>query len=203
MKLTAMEINNKDFKKGLRGYSMEEVDDFLCKVADDYEEIYKENTLMREKLTAMNEKIEQYAKIENTIQNTLVLAQNTAEQSKLSAQKESEIIIKNANDTAQKIIDKAHEDVVQITDEYDRIKQEVIKFRTKYRNFMTTQLETFNELEKDFVKEFNFTNANNVDNIESKTIEVIDEASDDEDKKFDDNNLSDGIDEIKSFFAKN
>ena len=46
-------------------------------------------------------------------------------------------------------------DVIQINDEYEKVKQEFIKFRAKYRNFMNTQLETFDDLEKDFVKNYN------------------------------------------------
>ena len=85
----------------------------------------------------------------------MILAQNAAEQAKNSAQKEAELMVKNANETAQKIMDKAHSDVIQINDEYEKVKQEFIKFRAKYRNFMNTQLETFDDLEKDFVKNYN------------------------------------------------
>ena len=100
----------------------------------------------------MNERIEHYSKVESTIQNTLVLAQNAAEQAKLSAQKEAELVVKSANDTAQRILDKAHNDVLNINEQYEIIKQEFIKFRAKFRTFMNAQMETFGELEKDFIK---------------------------------------------------
>ena len=155
MKLTPMDINNKEFKRGLRGYNAEEVDEFLDEVVENYEEMYKENSNLKEKLANLNEKIEYYSKIETTIQNTLLLAQNAAEQAKSSAKKEAELMVKNANETAQKILDKAHNDVIQINDEYEKVKQEFIKFRAKYRNFMNTQMETFDALEKDFIKNYN------------------------------------------------
>lgn len=200
MKLTPMEISNKEFKRGLRGYNTDEVDEFLEKVVEDYEATFKENTIMKEKLSALNEKIEHYVKIENTIQNTLLLAQNTAEQAKSMAQKESELIIRNANDTAQKILDKSHNDVLQINDEYDKVKQEFAKFRAKYRNFMNTQLETFSDLEKDFSKNFNISQSNG-NFIEEKSI-VVDEVVENI-KNFDEDEIKEeGIDEIKSFFAK-
>ena len=155
MKLTPMDINNKEFKRGLRGYNAEEVDEFLDEVVENYEEMYKENSNLKEKLANLNGKIEYYSKIETTIQNTLLLAQNAAEQAKSSAKKEAELMVKNANETAQKILDKAHNDVIQINDEYEKVKQEFIKFRAKYRNFMNTQMETFDALEKDFIKNYN------------------------------------------------
>ncbi|MEQ8199781.1 MAG: DivIVA domain-containing protein, partial [Clostridiaceae bacterium] len=71
MKITPMDINNKEFKKGIRGYNTEEVDEFLDEVVDNFEEVYKENSHLKEKIAVLNEKLDHYSKIENTIQNTL------------------------------------------------------------------------------------------------------------------------------------
>ena len=197
MKLTPMDINNKEFKRGLRGYNPEEVDEFLDEVVENYEELYKDNSKLREKVATLTEQIEHYSKIESTIQNTLVLAQNAADQAKSSAEKEAELVVKNANETAQRIVDKAHADVIQINDEYDRVKQEFIKFRAKFRNFINTQLETFDDLEKDVTKNYNISTP------------VEDEAAIDSEVQFNEESfktiaadiLTDNIDEIKSFFA--
>lgn len=155
MKLTPMDINNKEFKRGLRGYNPEEVDEFLDEVIENYEQLYKDNSKLKEKVTLANEQIEHYKKIESTIQNTLLLAQNAADQAKTSAEKEADMVIKNANETAQRILDKAHNDVLELNDEYEKMKQEFIKFRAKFRNFMNTQLQTFDDLEKDVLKNYN------------------------------------------------
>ncbi|SFA88210.1 DivIVA domain-containing protein [Clostridium frigidicarnis] len=201
MKITPMDINNKEFKRIIRGYNPEEVDEFLDKVVEDYESLFKENAALKEKIAAMNERIEYYTKIEATIQNTLVLAQNAAEQAKDSAKKEAEFVIRNANDTAQKIIDKAHNDVMQVTQEYDKMKQEFIKFRAKFRNFMQIQLETFDDLEKDFVKNYNVGSPIEKE-IEEKEIELgepitlnLNEVNEEDFKK-------DDLEAIKSFFIK-
>lgn len=198
MKLTPMEISNQEFKKVLRGYSIEEVEEFLSKVVEDYEEIFRENAVMKEKLASMTEKVDHYIKIENTIQNTLLLAQNTAEQAKANAQKEADIIIRSANDTAQKILDKAHHDVIQVNDEYDRVRQEFVKFKAKFRNFMNTQLETFDDLEKEFIKNFNISRP--VEEISEKDIQ--NEVEECKTKKLSEEEIiNEEIDEIKSFFA--
>lgn len=206
MKLTPMDINNKEFKKGLRGYNADEVDEFLDQVVENYEELYKENANLKEKLTNSNEKVEYYAKIETTIQNTLLLAQNAAEQAKNSAQKEAELMVKNANETAQKLMDKAHNDVIQINDEYEKVKQEFIKFRAKYRNFMNTQLATFDDLEKDFVKNYNVSDPiEEEDTIQEeiieKEIQLIDNQEDSKESQERDL-LNDELNEIKSFFVQ-
>lgn len=212
MKLTPMDINNKEFKRGLRGYNAEEVDEFLDEVIENYEELFKENAKMKERLSAANDKIAQNEKIESTIQNTLVLAQQAADQAKENAQREAEMTLKNANDAAKKIMDKAHSDVIVVNDEYESIKQEFIKFRAKFRNFMNTQLETFDELEKDVLKNYDLTKP--VDSEAEEKIEadretevVADETkakldfSEENIKSIENDSFRDDINEIKSFFA--
>lgn len=196
MKLTPMDISNKEFKKGFRGYDSEEVDEFINEIIDNYEELYKENSRLKENLSRSNEKLEHYVKIENTIQNTLLLAQNAAEQARESSQKESDMILKNANEAAKKIIDKAHNDVILINDEYEKVKQEFIKFRAKFRNFMNAQTETFDELEKDLTKNYNISepveklvNEKKME-LSNKNIEEINDV------------YTEDMDEIKSFFAQ-
>ncbi|AQS04286.1 DivIVA domain-containing protein [Clostridium beijerinckii] len=209
MKLTPMDINNKEFKKGLRGYNSDEVDEFLDEVVDNYEELYKENANLKEKLANLNEKVEHYSKIESTIQNTLILAQNAAEQAKNSAKKEAEFMMKNANETAQKVMDKAHNDVIQINDEYERVKQEFIKFRAKYRNFMNAQLETFDDLEKDFIKNYNVSDpieddeVTNIEKIVEKEVtSTTSGLSENIEAEENDPSLNDELNEIKSFFVQ-
>ena len=80
------QLDNKEFKKALRGYAPEEVDEFLDRVVEEYEALFKENSQLKDKLDSTVEKLNHYTQIENTIQNTLILAQDTAEQSKRSAQ---------------------------------------------------------------------------------------------------------------------
>ena len=200
MKLTPMDINNKEFKKGIRGYNSDEVDEFLDEVVENYEDLYRENSRLKENVTRLKDKVEHYERLEDTIQNTLLLAQNAAEQAKESSQREADLIVNNANETAQKILDKAHSDVIGINDEYERLKEEFIKFRAKFRGFMNTQLQTFDELEKDLTKNYNVSEVVQELELGSKEIESksnIDEEVDNDPIKNDD------ISEIKSFFAKN
>lgn len=199
MKLTPMDINNKEFKKVLRGYSAEEVDEFLDEVVENYEEVYKENSRLKDSLSRATDQIEHYEKIENTIQNTLLLAQNAAEQARENTQKEADMIIKNANETAKKILDKSHNDVIQINDEYEKVKQEFIKFRAKFRNFMNTQTQTFDELERELTKNYSVSKPiEELELIEDKRIEL----SNSDIEHIEEEVYTEDMDEIKSFFAK-
>lgn len=205
-KLTAMDITSKEFRKTLRGFDPDEVDEFLNQIADSYEEMYKENSTLKEKNVILKEKIEHYAHIEETIQNTLVLAQNAADQAKQSAKKEAELMVKNANDSAQKIIDKANVDVVKINNDYDKIKQEFVKFRSKYRTFINAQMDMFNSLENEFDKNYSIATLKDEEPISAKEIEkdnknqVIKEeakALNESEESF-----TNDLNEIKSFFVK-
>lgn len=196
MKITSMEITNKEFKKSMRGYSQDEVDEFLDKIAEDYETLYKENSTLKEKVAAIDERLEHYSKMESTIQNTLLLAQNAAEHARENSKKESDLIIKNANESARKIMDKAHSDVIKINDEFEKTKQEFNKFRTKYRNFMHSQIEIFDEMEKDFVKNYNI--GHDIDEMQNLPLLSRQDVKNDS-GYFD---IDENIDEIKSVLAK-
>ena len=200
MKLSPTDINNKEFKKGIRGYSIDEVDEFLDKIVESYEEIFKENEILKENLSRVNEKLDHYEKLEATIQNTLLLAQNAADQAKQSSEKQAELIIGNANETAQRILDKAHGDVIAINDEYERVREEFIKFRAKFRGFMNTQLQTFDELEKDLAKNYNVSQTVDQYELHEKEAEIYNESEKDEFKIED---LNDDIDAIKKFYSNN
>ena len=214
MRITSMDISGKEFKKGIRGYSSDDVDEFLEKVAEDYELLYKENSYSKDKVAALTEKIEHYNKIENTIQNTLLLAQSAAEQTKQNTQKEAELIIKTANETAQRMIDKSNFNVMKVNDEYDKVKQEFLNFRSKFRNFMNAQIEMFNGLEENIGNNYNIGSlSSDNNNVKSENI-VAEEPVAEKDSKTEILNNKDiievkenevpknTIEEIKNFFVK-
>ena len=78
--ITPLDIENKRFaKQMMNGYSVEEVDDFLDDLTADYSKNYKEVSELKAKVEELNKSLEHYKNIESTLQNTLVMAQSTAE----------------------------------------------------------------------------------------------------------------------------
>ena len=108
--------------------------------------------------------------------------------------------MKNANESAQKVLDKAHNDVIAVNDEYEKVKEEFIKFRAKFRNFMNAQLQTFDELEKDLTKNYNVSETVEELELSSKDIHISEEKLD---AVVEEDNSSEEMKEIKSFFANN
>lgn len=148
MAITPNEISNKDFKKVFRGYDIDEVDEFLEQLVDDYEKIYKENLSLKEKINLLNEKIEHYSNIEGTLQNTLILAQTAAEQAKDNSKRDAELIIKDAQETANNIIRKAEEHVLEINKEHEILKQKFSLFKSSFEGMLKAQLESIGKYEE-------------------------------------------------------
>lgn len=151
--ITPLEIQNKEFKKTLRGYKESEVDEFLDKVIVDYENLYKENIEFKDKIVMLNEQIEKYERLEKTLNNTLVVAQNTAEEVSKNAQREAEVIIKEAEAKARRIIDDANGQVSKIRTEYEEGKKQLQVFATRFKSMLEGQLEVVVSSCKELVEE--------------------------------------------------
>lgn len=141
MDLSPLEIQKKEFSKSMRGYNKEEVDEFLEKLTENYEKIYKENKDLRERIKLLEESIQNYKEIENTLKNTLVLAEQTAEEVKANARKEREIILKQASIEADKIIEDAERNFNKINSKTEELFRQFNLYKTRFKNFLQSQLE--------------------------------------------------------------
>lgn len=145
MPLTVLDIANKEFKTSLRGYNQDEVDEFLDEVMRDYEALMRENDELRQNTSGMGEKLEQYRTLEHTLQNTLVVAQSTAEEMKVAARKEAELVVREAEARARELIQKAETDVKRQLEELERLKRESDQFRARVRSLLESQLSLLKE----------------------------------------------------------
>lgn len=130
----------KDFSKSFRGYNTREVDSFVTRVLRDYEQIYRQNHELQEQLEALKEKLSQYSIIEDTLQKTLVLAQDTAEEVKNNAEKEASLIVDKARLHGENIIQAAERQVKELQEEYQRLQQLEAAYRTQLKAFFQAQL---------------------------------------------------------------
>lgn len=138
--ITPLDIQNKEFKRSFRGYNTASVDSFLDDIIEDYERIYKENIELKEKIELLTDQIRQYNTLEETLKNTLVVAQTTADEVTSAARQKADNIIENAEMTGQRLIDLAKEDVREIKREYEYLRKEMFTFKTKYQSFIEAQL---------------------------------------------------------------
>lgn len=141
MPLTPLDIHNKEFTKSFRGYDEDEVNEFLDQVIKDYEIVIREKKDLQEKLNQMEEKLGHFTNIEETLNKSILVAQETAEEVKGSATKEAKLIIKEAEKNADRIINEALSKSRRISIEVEELKKQAKVFRTRLKMLVEAQLE--------------------------------------------------------------
>lgn len=139
--ITPMDIHNKEFEKGFRGYDTDAVDAFMTELVHDYEVLYRENREMTDKIEQLEKRLAQYEQMEATMNNTLVLAQETGENVKQAARKEADLILQEAEQERQNILRDAQRSLREAHDKYAVIRNEVAVFRAKMESILNSQLQ--------------------------------------------------------------
>jgi cell division initiation protein len=114
MRISPLDIQQKQFPIKFRGFDVEEVYAFLELVREEMEELLRENASLKEQAHRAENQIKEYRDMENTLRETLMTAQQMVEDYKVNARKEAELIIKEAELRADEIIKEAQEKVVKI-----------------------------------------------------------------------------------------
>ena len=148
--ITPLDIENKKFgKQMMNGYSVEEVDDFLDDLTVDYSKNYKEISELRSKVDELNASLTHYKTIETTLQNTLLMAQETAEEVKNVAKQKSEQIITDARAAAEKQVNELNNEILTNQKSLDDIKKQFDIYKAKMESLLISQLELLKEVNKD------------------------------------------------------
>ena len=147
---TPLDIENKKFAKQMvNGYNVEEVDDFLDELTIDYEKIYKQFGEATKKIADMEEELQKYKNIENTLQNTLVMAQTTADEIKELAKQQADQIIKEAQGTAKQEVVEIEQSIVMKKKELEDLEKQFDVYKAKMESLLISQLELLKEVNKD------------------------------------------------------
>jgi cell division initiation protein len=104
MALTPLDIQNKSFAVKMRGYEKNEVDDFLEIVVRDYEDVTQRNRELEKALRHAEEKLEYFNELKDALNQSIIVAQDTADKVKKSASKESEVIVTSAKNKADELV---------------------------------------------------------------------------------------------------
>ena len=159
--ITPLDIENKRFSKQMmNGYNVEEVDEFLDDLTSDYEKAYKDSTELRSRVDELEHSLLHYKTIEDTLQNTLVMAQSTAEEVKSVAKQQAEQILIEAKKEAEEItrtskegVSKALEEIEQQTklkeQQFNDVKQQFDVYKAKMEALLISQSEIIKEINKD------------------------------------------------------
>ena len=147
---TPLDIENKKFaKQMMNGYSVEEVDEFLDELTADYEKLYKQANENESKIVELRESIEKYKGLESTLNNTLIMAQSTADEIKKVAQQQADQIIKEAEGTARQRAAELEQEVSLKTREMEELKKQFDVYKAKMESLLISQLELLKDVNKD------------------------------------------------------
>ncbi len=122
MRITPLDIQQKQFSQRFRGFDMEEVDSFLELIREEMEELLRENANLREEARRFEKQLKEYKNIETTLKDTLIGTQQMVEEYKDTAKKDAELIKKEAELQADEIIRGAHDKVVKIHEDITDLK---------------------------------------------------------------------------------
>ena len=148
--ITPLDIENKKFAKQMvNGYSVDEVDDFLDELTLDYGKLYKENAELKAQREELDSNVGKYKNIENTIQNTLIMAQKTADEVQEVAKKQAEQIIKDAEFQAKNSVEELNTQILLKQKELEDLKKQFDVYKAKMESLLISQLELLKDHKED------------------------------------------------------
>ena len=159
--ITPLDIENKRFgKQMMNGYNVDEVDDFLDEILESYEINYKEVAVLRPKVEELELSLTRYKTIESTLQNTLVMAQSTADEVKNvarqqadqiinDAQREAENIIRASKDSALRAVDELEQQIRNKEQQYTEARKQFDIYKAKMEALLISQSELIKEMNKE------------------------------------------------------
>lgn len=140
MRITPLDIQQKQFSTRLRGFDMEEVDSFLELIREEMEELLRENANLREEARRFEKQLKDYKNIEHTLRDTLINTQQMSEEYKVTAKKDAELKIKEAELKAEEIIKEAQDKVVKIHEDITDLKGVRRHFKEEVKRLIESHL---------------------------------------------------------------
>lgn len=149
MKLTPLDIKKQEFKKSMRGYDPVEVDTFLEMVANQLEALIREKNDLTDEVLKLKTQLRDYQDVEKTLKETLMTAQQSINESRENSNREAELIIRDAEMKAEKLLENAKLRLAEMKNELVVIKAQKDSFARRLRHLLESQIELIQVLELD------------------------------------------------------
>ena len=146
--ITPMDLRTKTFKKAtVGGYDKREVDEYMEAIISDYEKIYTQSIETTDKINTLSKLLDTYKAMEDTMKNSLIVAQSTAEELTKNAQEKAELTIDEAKLEAKKIMDEAKEEAIKIQTQIAEFKSSMEMYKSRAIGMMNAQIDVLNKFE--------------------------------------------------------
>jgi cell division initiation protein len=158
MPIRPIDVRRKEFRNGFRGYDANQVDDFLDAVADEFERTYMENSRLREEVSGLRERLQQFEELEGSIRAALIHAEQAAndlrrtatweaEDLRKSATREAELTVRDARARAHQMLAESSARVERIQESYDALQEAKRTFASDFRQLLKTYTEVMDSME--------------------------------------------------------
>ena len=144
--LTPNDIENRVFKKAkMKGYDIDDVEDFLEELLGDYEYLYKQNAELKDKVDAMQESVSYYKSVEEGINKTIENAQSTADNMKEVAKREADTIRQEAEAESKNRLEDIKQEIRRAEELLEDKKKQMQIYRIRVSSMLEAQLKILNE----------------------------------------------------------
>ena len=185
MPIRPIDVRRKEFKNSFRGYDANQVDDFLDAVADEFERSYTENSRMREEISSIRERLQQFEELEGSIRAALVHAEQAAndlrrtatqeaEDVRLSASREADFTIREAKARSHQMLADSSARVERIQASYEAMQEAKRNFTNDFRHLLKTYMDVMDNVEVVSAKEIE---ASLRERLDTESIAVAREAA--------------------------
>jgi cell division initiation protein len=140
MRITPLDIQQKQFPMKLRGFDVEEVYAFLEVIREEMEDLLRENASLKENIQRLENQIKEYRDMETTLRETLMTAQQMVEDYKTNSRKEAELVVKEAELKADSILKEAQEKVIKIHEDIVDLKGIRRHFKEEIKRLVESHL---------------------------------------------------------------
>ena len=188
MPIRPIDIRRKEFKNGFRGYDANQVDDFLDAVADEFERTYTENQRMREEVSSLRDRLQQFEDLEGSIRAALVHAEQAsndlrraatqeAEDVRQSAQREADFTIREAQTRSHQMLADSSARIERVHESYEALQEAKRSFANDFRHLLKTYMDMMENMEVSSAREIE---ASLRERLDTESIAVVREAAQEE-----------------------
>lgn len=170
MPLSPLDIHNKEFSKSFRGYQEDEVNEFLDQIIKDYEILLKDKKDLEERLKQTDERVGHFTTIEGTLQKSIVIAQEAAEEVRRNAQKEAKLIVREAEKNGDRIVNESLTKARRIAMEIEELKKQSKVFRNRFKMIVEAQLDLIDTDDWEALMEYD---------VDTTTLDKLEDSNED------------------------
>jgi DivIVA domain-containing protein len=138
--LTPLDIRRQEFRRRLRGYEPLGVEDFRARVAEELERVIREKAVLEERVAALTDQLRVFREREKAMNEALVAAQQLREETRTAAEREAQVIVREAEGAARRLVDQATTEEAMIQARAAEAERQFMAYVGGFRAMLERQL---------------------------------------------------------------